>query len=156
MSPVKPTGCPWFTLNGTVLAWANASAGLIVTLVPLIDWMTPVSRLSPLSTKNGWPATRFAAEATVTFVAPGAVAAPSVVIPATGTLLASSNPVPPPAYCRIGVALIFAETVDGYGFSSMFESWTPPTLKPGMPRFQKTEASSSWVDSCASTAVPAG
>jgi len=38
----------------------------------------------------------------------------------------------------------------------MFESWTPPTLKPGMPRFQNTDASSSWLDSCASAAVPAG
>ena len=38
----------------------------------------------------------------------------------------------------------------------MFESWTPPTLKPGMPWFQNAEASSSCVDSCASAFVPAG
>ena len=48
------------------------------------------------------------------------------------------------------------EIVDGYGFSSMFESWTPPTLKPGMPRFQNAEASSSVERICASGAVPAG
>src|SRR3954454_15874581 len=92
--------------------------------------------------KTGWPATMFAAEATVTVVAFAADAAASVVMPAAGTLLASSNAVPPPAYWSTGVERIAAETVDGYGFSSMFESWTPPTLKPGMPRFQKIEASS--------------
>src|SRR5215471_21350908 len=38
----------------------------------------------------------------------------------------------------------------------MFESWIPPTEKPGMPLFQKAAASSSVDRICASGAVPAG
>ena len=139
---MNPTGWPWFTLNGTPLACASVSGAVSVTGAVAADptaVICPVSRLRPVSTKNGWPAVRFVAEATVTVVVADRVAALSVVIPAAGTLLANSNAVPPPAYCRTGVDRMVAEIVDGYGFSSMFESWTPPTLKPGMPRFQKID-----------------
>src|SRR5579885_728962 len=38
----------------------------------------------------------------------------------------------------------------------MFESWSPPTLKPGIPRSQNAAASSSVESSSDSAAVPAG
>ena len=77
------------------------------------DAIWPVSMLWPTSMKNGWPATRFVTEATLTLVSPTAVAAAVVVMPGRGTLLASSKAVPPPEYCRIGVERIAALIVDG-------------------------------------------
>ena len=76
VSPVNPTGWPWFTLNGTPLACASVSgADERDAWCRRSTTMTPVSRFRPVSTKNGWPAIRFAAQATVTVVAPTAVAA---------------------------------------------------------------------------------
>ncbi len=105
--------------------------------------------------KIGCPAVRFVTEVTLTLVAPTAVAAAAVVCPAAAVLLPIWSAVPP-IMPTTGVARIVALVVAGYGFSSMFESCTPPTLKPGMPRFQNADASSSEDSMSASGAVPAG
>src|SRR5262249_12530101 len=94
--------------------------------------------------------------ATLTTVSPTAEAAAVVVCP---PMMPVSLPIcsdVPPMCCRMGVAFRASLTVAGNGFSTVLSSWTPPTLKPGMPCCQNGAAGSSVDRICASGAVPAG
>ena len=124
-------------------------------MLPLTAVIQPVSMLRPVSTKNGCPAVKFEPDATEAVVAPIAVAAESVDMPAAGTPLAFMNDVLAPVYASTGVSRTDAAVVDRYGFSRTLESIAPPTLKPGMPWLQNGDAASSVDLIIASTSVPA-
>ena len=111
VSPVNPPGWPSFTWNRAPLGCANCSGAFRVIGFPLTAVIQPVSRLRPVSTKNGWPAVKFAPAATGTVVAPTAVAAVSVDMPAAGTPLESMNDVLAPVYPMTGVARIDTSVV---------------------------------------------
>src|SRR2546429_9446127 len=58
-------------------------------------------------------------------------------MPGCGVLLPNWNVVWFTAYPVTGVAFVASDTEAAYGFSSMFEFFTPDTVNPGMPLLKK-------------------